>query len=565
MLKKITVKNFALIDYAEIIFTEGFNVLSGETGAGKSIVLESLNFVLGAKADKNLIRSGESECFVTAEFDLSFATWAKTVYEELDYDYDDTLIISRKFNDSGKSTIKINGYPANVSILKKFTSYLVDVHGQSEHFSLLSQTNQLSLIDKFGGEEILCLKKEISNFLDEYKLLKNQLNQLGGEESGRLIRLDVLSYQINEIESANVQEGEEEKLLEIKEKLKHQEKIVNALSSIKYSLANEGGVSDITSNAVKQASFISDLGEEYNVLYERLNNVYSEIEDLAMTSENLLESFDFLEYSIDEINERLAVIKNLKKKYGDNYSDILLFLDNAKKEKDKLENFSTIYQDLIIKEAKYKDILYNKYSQLSDIRKKTAKILSESVVVELKELGMENAKFNVEFSNPNNVEDTKFDGVGYDSVIFTFSANVGEPLKPLSYIISGGEMSRFMLALKVQTAKCNDISTFVFDEIDAGISGAVAKIVSEKLVKISKSVQVVSISHLPQIVSFGDNNLLIYKTVENSSSYTRIKPLSKEDKVLEISRLIGGDINSSSANIHAMEMIKQADAIKKSI
>ena len=565
MLKKITVKNFALIDYAEIIFTEGFNVLSGETGAGKSIVLESLNFVLGAKADKNLIRSGESECFVTAEFDLSFATWAKTVYEELDYDYDDTLIISRKFNDSGKSTIKINGYPANVSILKKFTSYLVDVHGQSEHFSLLSQTNQLSLIDKFGGEEILCLKKEISNFLDEYKLLKNQLNQLGGEESGRLIRLDVLSYQINEIESANVQEGEEEKLLEIKEKLKHQEKIVNALSSIKYSLANEGGVSDITSNAVKQASFISDLGEEYNVLYERLNNVYSEIEDLAMTSENLLESFDFLEYSIDEINERLAVIKNLKKKYGDNYSDILLFLDNAKKEKDKLENFSTIYQDLIIKEAKYKDILYNKYSQLSDIRKKTAKILSESVVVELKELGMENAKFNIEFSNPNNVEDTKFDGVGYDSVIFTFSANVGEPLKPLSYIISGGEMSRFMLALKVQTAKCNDISTFVFDEIDAGISGAVAKIVSEKLVKISKSVQVVSISHLPQIVSFGDNNLLIYKTVENSSSYTRIKPLSKEDKVLEISRLIGGDINSSSANIHAMEMIKQADAIKKSI
>ncbi len=565
MLKKITVKNFALIDYAEIIFTEGFNVLSGETGAGKSIVLESLNFVLGAKADKNLIRSGESECFVTAEFDLSFATWAKTVYEELDYEYDDTIIISRKFNDSGKSAIKINGYPANVSILKKFTSYLVDVHGQSEHFSLLSQTNQLYLIDKFGGEEILALKKEISILLDEYKSLKNQLNQLGGEESGRLIRLDVLSFQINEIESANVQEGEEEKLLEIKEKLKHQEKIINALSSIKYSLANEGGVSDITSNAVKQASFISDLSEEYNVLYERLNNVYSEIEDLAMTSENLLESFDFSEYSIDEINERLAVIKNLKKKYGDNYNEILLFLDNAKKEKDKLENFSTIYQDLIIKEAKYKDILYNKYCELSNIRKETAKNLSESVVVELRELGMENAKFNVEFSNPNNIEDTKFDGVGYDSVIFTFSANVGEPLKPLSYIISGGEMSRFMLALKVQTAKCNDISTFVFDEIDAGISGAVAKIVSEKLVKISKNVQVVSISHLPQIVSFGDNNLLIYKTVENSSSHTRIKPLSKEDKVLEISRLIGGDINSSSANIHAMEMIKQADAIKKSI
>ncbi len=562
MLKKISVKNFALIDCAEIIFTEGFNVLSGETGSGKSIVLEALNFVLGAKADKNLIRSGETECLVTAEFDLSSASWAQEVYSELDYEFDDLLIISRKFNEAGKSTIKINGNSANVSILKKFTLHLVDVHGQSEHFSLLSQSNQMALLDKFGGEELLKVKGEISKSLVEYKVVREEIDILGGEESQRLIRLDVLSYQINEIEKAAIYEGEEENLLSIKDKLKHQEKIVNALSSIKYSLCSEGGASDVVSSAVKEASLISSFGDEYASLYDRLSSVYSEIDDIASTSENLLEAFEFSEYNLEEIEERLDLIKKIKKKYGDNFAEITAFLDNALKERDRLENFSTLFENLINKEKTLKVDLYSKYLSLRKIREKTSEKLSKNIACELKELGMKGAKFSVQFSEVPNIDDCRFDGMSFDSVQFLFSANIGEPLKPLSTVISGGEMSRLMLAVKVQTAKCNDISTFVFDEIDAGISGNVAKIVGEKLVKISKDVQVISISHLPQIVSFGDNNLLIYKTVENNNSFTRVKALTKDGKVEEISRLIGGDMHSKSAREHSLGIIEQADAFK---
>ncbi len=565
MLKKLIVKNFALIDRAEIIFTEGFNVLSGETGSGKSIVLESLNFVLGAKADKNLIRSGENECIVTAEFDLSSFSWAESIYNELDFEYDDTLIISRKFTNAGKSTIKINGNSANVTMLKKFTSYLVDVHGQSEHFSLLSTSKQLALLDNFGGVDLSLLKTDIAKILVDYKKVRDEISKLGGEESQRLIRLDVLSYQIDEIEKASLQEGEEEKLSLIKEKLKHQEKIVNALSSIKYSLSAEGGVSDVTSGAVKEASYVASFGEEYSNLYDRLTSVYSEVDDLISTAENLLESFDFCEYNQNEIEERLDLIKKLKKKYGNDYQEIMAFLDDAIKEKDKLENFSVLFEELIKKEKHLKETLYSKYKLLRKMREDTAKSLTDNVVLELKELGMQNASFSVEFSPIPTLEDCKYDSVGFDSIQFLFSANLGEPLKPLQSVISGGEMSRFMLAFKVQTAKYNDVSTFVFDEIDAGISGNVAKIVGEKLVKISKGVQVISISHLPQIVSFGDNNLLIYKTAEDGNSFTRIKELDKEGKILEISRLIGGDVSSKSAIEHSSAIIEQAERFKKTI
>lgn len=565
MLKKLTIKNFALIDYAEIIFTENFNVLSGETGAGKSIVLDSLNFVLGAKADKNQIRSLESECLVTAEFDLSSASWAEDLYNELDYDFDDTLIISRKFNVSGKNSIKINGNPANVSILKRFTSYLVDVHGQSEHFSLLSSSNQLALLDKFAGEKLFNLKKDIANILSDYKEVKSEIETLGGEESSRLIRLDVLTYQINEIEKADIKEGEEENLISIRDRLKYQEKIVNSLSSIKYSLSNEGGVSDITSGAVKEASYISGFGEEYSSLYDRLSSVYSEIDDIISSADSMLESFEYSEYNPEEIEDRLDLIKKIKKKYGDSFEEIITFLDNAIKEKDKLENFSILFEELLTKEKALKENLYSKYQELREIRLKTAKTLSNNVVVELKELGMKDAKFDVEFSNIPSFEECKFDGVGFDSIQFLFSANLGEPLRPLSTVISGGEMSRFMLALKVQTSKCNEISTFVFDEIDAGISGIVANTVGEKLCKISKNVQVICISHLPQIVAFGDNNLLINKVTENNNTFTRIKHLSIDGKIDEISRLIGGDANSKSAKDHSVSIIEKANLYKKSI
>ena len=566
MLQQLLIKNIALIDCAEINFTKGLNVLSGETGSGKSVIIESLNFALGAKADKTLIRNGENECFVQAVFDVSKNLLVKDIFEDFEYEVEDDLIITRKFTIDGKSTIKINGNTANASMLKRFTSALVDVHGQSEHFNLLKTSNQLSLIDKFGGQEIATLKEKIKEEFTQYKDVKTQLNQLGGDEQQRLIRLDILTYQINEIEKAELKDNEEDDLLTIKEKLKHQEKIVTALNAVKSAVSSEGGISDILSNVVRISDSITDFGDEYLSINERLNSIFAEIEDVGDTTNSLIEDFDFSEYNINEIEDRLEIIKSLKKKYGGSIPEIYQFFENAKEEKEKLENFNQLNEKLLIEKEKIESKLYTLYLELHNLRKVYTERFSLNILAELKELGMPKAQFLINFNQAPSQEDCKFDSAnGIDELEFFFSANLGEPLKPLSQVISGGEMSRFMLAIKAQTAKYNQLSTFIFDEIDAGISGVIAKVVAEKFVKISKDAQIIAISHLPQISVMADNNLLIKKTEGDDKTVTSVVQLSKDDKIIEIIRLVGGDINSKSAIAHAEDLIKTAQLDKERI
>lgn len=566
MLSKLTIKNVALIESAEIDFTEGFNVLSGETGSGKSVILESLNFVLGAKADKTMIRSGAEECSVSAEFVIENGAAVYSVLEEFGFDIEDVLIITRKFSLSGKNSVKINGNSATVLMVKKLTALLIDVHGQSEHFYLLNPSNQLKLLDKFAGTKESGLSDEIKKVYDEYKTLNKELDNMGGDESSRLIRLDVLNYQINEIETADVKENEFEELSALKEKLLHREKIITALNAVKGGIEEEGGVSDILSNAVRNLNGIANFGEDYAKIAERLSDAYAEIADIADSASGLLEDLGYSEYSLDEIESRLYAIKNLFKKYGGDYNSMREFYENADKEREKLENFNDLSASLNDKLLKIREKLYNLYVNLSNMRKNSAKIFAENVINELKELGMSKALFNVDFGDVPEFADCKFDGItGFDNIRFMFSANAGEPLKPLSDVISGGEMSRFMLSVKAQTAKYNDISTFIFDEIDAGISGAVAWTVAEKLVKISLSTQVIAVSHLPQIASFADNNILIEKTEFKDKTQTFVKSLDKESKISEIARLTGGESESVSASEHAKTLIKKADDFKKEL
>lgn len=565
MLNKITIKNIALIDYAEIDFTDGFNVLSGETGSGKSVIIESLNFVLGARADASFIRNGQNECSVTAEFDVSLNQSVKDIYAELDIEYDDTLIISRKFTLDKKSTVKINGVSANVSMVKRFTSVLVDVHGQSEHFSLLSESNQLKLLDKFGGKDLTEIKEKLKEDYQKYSVIKKQLDELGGDENQRLIRLDIINYQLNEIEKAELYDGEEEKLLEIKEKLKYQEKISSALNTLNQSITEEGNALDIISNALRSVNGIASLSNDYNSLYERLDSVYNELSDLGDTSSTLLESIDQSEYTLDQVNERLDYIKTLKRKYGNSYQEIISFYQSIIEEKKKLENFNELNDSLLSEKIKIENTLYLEYQKLSETRKTTAKSFAKGIESELTELGMNKAKFDISFSDFPSKSDCPFDSAnGIDKIEFLFSANSGEPVKPLSVVISGGEISRFMLSIKVLTAKYNDISTFIFDEIDAGISGVVARTVAEKLTKISKDVQVIAITHLPQISSFADNNLLIRKIENEDKTTTVVKTLNEEEKIEEITRLIGGSLNSSSRE-HSISLIESAKEFKKSL
>ncbi len=566
MLQKLTIKNIALIDSVEIPFSKGLNVLSGETGAGKSVIIDSLNFVLGAKADKTLIRTGQTECSVVAEFDVCDNQTINAVYQELDFENEDILIISRKFTIDGKSSIKINGNTATVSMLRKFTSALVDVHGQSEHFNLLKVSNQLALLDKFGTDNLLELKKALKNEYSNYKAILEQLDNFGGDESQRLIRLDVLNYQINEITSANLQEDEEENLLLIKEKLNNQEKIMTALQCVNQGIGSEGGVEDVLGNILRTLSTISEFDSQYSELYNNLENVFSEINDIQSTSSSLIDDFEVSEYNPYQIEDRLEVIKNLKSKYGGSFEQINIFLDNAIEEKDKLENFSEKIAMLENQKEKSKKLLFDLYNKISDIRKQVASNFENNVVQELHSLGMPKAKFVISFENIPTFEQCKFDSSnGFDSVEFMFSANLGEPLKPLSMVISGGEMSRFMLSIKAQTSKHDEISTFIFDEIDAGISGNVAKIVAEKFAKIAVNTQIIAITHLPQISAMADNNLLIEKHETDIKTTTSVKVLDKNDKVQEIVRLVGGNSDSEIAVSHANEVINWANSFKKSL
>ena len=566
MLNKLTIKNIALIESVSIDFLKGLNVLSGETGSGKSVIIESLNFVLGAKADRTLIRSGQNDCYVCAEFDVSNNKSIQDAYEEFDFDIDDVLILSRKFDVNGKNSIKINGNTVNVSMLRKFTRSLVDVHGQSEHFELLNTGNQLKLLDNFGGEDVRIQKDKIRSLYEELRSTNKSLDELGGDESYRLNRLDVLNFQINEIERANIYENEEEELLVIRDKIRNQEKILNSLNTIKQTITSENGISDLLLFAIKNSNLISDFAPEYSNLSDQLSNLVDASDSILSETEAMLDSFDYNDYDNEHIEQRLEIIKTLKKKYGGSYTEIINFLDNAIIERDKLNNFNENAEKLLKRKHTLLKDLFVLYENLSNLRRENALLLSKNVCLELQELGMTSAKFEINFSNAPSFENCKFDSPnGFDQIEFLFSANLGEPLKNLSAVISGGEMSRFMLAIKAQSAKFNDVSTYVFDEIDAGISGKVADTVAKKLIKISKNTQVIAITHLPQISVYADNNLLISKSEEDDKTVSNVRTLLGEDKINEIIRLVGGSTDSDSARRHSIELINEAEEYKKTI
>lgn len=568
MLKNIQIKNVALIEEASIEFEKGLNVLSGETGSGKSVILDSLNFVLGAKADKSMIRNGSDFCMVKAEFDVKNNPFIKSELDALDIDCDDDLIVSRKFSLSGAGSIRINGEPVTLTGLKNVTGHLVDVHGQSEHFYLLKEANQLALIDAYGGEKIAEAKEELSKEISALKNVLSELNKLGGDDGQRALRLDILKYQVNEIKESDVKEYEYEDLIALKAKLSNQEKISEALNETKQALSGEGAATDGVSYARNAISRISNLDKSYADILTRLENAYAEIEDISETVSGFMDDFDFSEADLDRTEERISLIKNLFKKYGGSYNELIAFESNAEKEIEKLENFDKLAEELLVKKTELSAKVYSLYIKLSSLRKDFAKDFSEKVACEIRELNMKNAVFDVKFNElpdfNKEKDDIKISENGLDEISFMFSANLGEPLKSLSKIISGGEMSRFMLAIKSRTAKYSEISTLVFDEIDAGISGETAKVVGEKFVKLSEDVQLIAVSHLPQIVALGDNNLLIKKIETDGKTVSVIEKINGEKLVAEIVRLIGGTSESPSAIAHAKELIKNADRLKAS-
>lgn len=559
MLKTLHIKNIALITDVTVELLDGLNILSGETGAGKSIVIDSLNFVLGERADKGLIRFGEDKAQVEAVFENYLTPNVGAFLDSQGIEAEEVLILRRQMTVSGKNECRINGNLVTLSVLKGLTELLCDIHGQHEHQSLLKTDNHLLLLDAYGGDKIASQKAKVAKIYSELKAYEKQLSAFGAD-GDRERRLDILAYQIEEIEKANLSDPEEEdNLLAERKKFRNAEKITSGLEESRQILdgyEQRSVIADL--NTAKQLlAQISDYDDEIKEIVGRIESAKIELRDVSDTLEQLLGSNAFDERRLEWIENRLSVIRQVKKKYGATISDVTEFYDKIKAEHDMLANSAELVEELKENIAMASSKLEAECEKLSELRKSFAKKFEKDIFGELKDLGMGSSTFKVDF------KPTAPASSGSDKVEFLISPNVGEPLKELAKIISGGEMSRFMLALKNITARLDDIGTMVFDEIDTGISGNIAQVVAEKLYNIAYDRQVIAVTHLPQLASMADTHYLIEKTVSGGKTSTNLKLLSGDDEIREIARLVGGKEYSDYAALHAIEMKKHALAYKE--
>lgn len=562
MLAQLTIENIALIDKLELELKNGLNILSGETGAGKSIIIDSLNFVLGERADKSLIRYGTDHAIVQAVFEDYLNPSVSTYLDDIGVECEDVLIIRRKMSVDGKNECRINGRISTLSILKGLTELLVDIHGQHEHQSLLKSANHIKLLDDIGAAKITKVKDDVANYHAEYVSLKRELSRFG-DESERERKLDILTFQIDEIEKADVKDGEEDELLQARKRIRNMEKILSALGEAKNTL--DGYDSNSVSASIKNSSSllgtISAYDDSIGPLIDRLDDAKIEIKDIADTLSDMLEKLDFDARSAEKIEERLEVVRNILHKYGGNFENLQRFYEDAKKEAELLSGAAQMVEELQDRIETAKKNLEKSARKLTELRHEVANKFESDITRELKDLGMGGSTFKVDFVTTDDVDQISANGA--DTIEFLFSANVGEPMKPLAKIISGGEMSRFMLAFKNIVAGVDGIGTMVFDEIDTGISGNISAVVSEKMCNISRDRQVIAVTHMPSLAAMADNHYLIAKSTENGKTLTHINLL--EDDTDEVARLIGGNDYSQFAVPHAKEMKAWADRYKKSL
>ena len=559
MLVQLKIKHIAIIDECTIEFGHGFNVLTGETGAGKSIIIDSLNFALGARADKSLIMAGKDSASVSAVFDTTGIDNVGELKELLGFDDVDTLVLSRTMTVAGKNECRINGELTSLAVLRKITSLLVDIYGQHDSVELLDAHNHIDILDSVHIKAVEPSKLKIVELLEQIKLIDEQISELGGIGSDRERNIDILKYQINEIDLSNLQLNEDELLESKLNKLKNSEKIAELLKSSVDMLDGNYSVVNTLKFAANNINSLSEYDEQFDSLEKRIQSAKYELEDIIDTLNKELNAVNYSEDEINSIIDRLELIKDLSRKYGKTIDDILSFREKAKEKLDMLLNAEESIAKLTTKKEEFVKALKVEAEKLTQIRKEIASKLSSRVVSELKVLGMKNAKFEVLFDESPKDFMSVITPNGADKLEFMFSANLGVPLAPLSKIISGGEMSRFMLAFKSVTG--GEGKTYVFDEIDAGIGGETATIVAVKIAQIAKNSQVLCVTHLAQIAAFGDVNFLIVKT-EKDKTTTRVELLDENSKLDEITRMIGSVNNKEYAYKHAKEIVAEAKQIR---
>ena len=537
MINTLHIKNIGIIDDININLNEGFNVLTGETGAGKTLIIGSLQILAGGRFSKEMIRKGEKNSFVEMSVYLP----------NLGYE-DDTVIVSREININGKNICKINGRLVTVTELKRFMSNIIDIHGQNDNQSILDVTNHIKLLDDYSFKEINFIKEEYIKLYSEYQEIKLELNKNYGDDKEKQRKLDLLNYQVNEIEDANLRNGEEEELEERRKVILSAEKISVNLNEAENQI-NTNAIDSINI-AIKSMEKIEEYNKEFPSIINRLKDSYYEIQEAARDISSLNGDIVFDEEEQREIEERIEIIKSLKRKYGNDIGEILQYKESIKKEIFEIENLEGYIIELKRKLKLIEEKMLELSKKMNLIRNKYARKLSEEINNDLKDLEMKNAKFSIkiEFS-----EDIKFNSNGLDKIEFMISTNVGEEAKSLIKIASGGEMSRIMLAIKNVLADVDKIPVLIFDEIDTGISGIAAKATGDKIKKISKNHQVICVTHLASIAAKGDYNYYISKVVKDEKTTTKIKLLEEDEILREIARIASGNITEVSLN-HAREL-----------
>lgn len=562
LLKSLKIKNIALIDNLVVNFTAGMNCLTGETGAGKSIIIDSINCILGARMSKDSIRTGCDTASVEGVFSVDKKIDAKYFNElGVEPNDDETFIIFREFNSLGKNICRINNKAVNLSTLKQLGELLVDIHGQHDNQSLLRVESHIYLLDMFGGGEINLILAKYRSKLSQYNEIKRLIKNLSGDPQERERKIELLRYQIDEIDKANLCENEDSELENKRLVLANSEKIITSLNNAyKFISDNDDGNSalELMKIASDSLSSVIHINETYKDCANKIDEMRYLLEDVSEVIRKERDGAFYDPAQLEEIEERLDVISKLKRKYGTTISEIIEFAKNAENELDSYQDSEEKLLKLNEEKSTIKKELLVLCDDLNLMRNKVANLLESSICRELSELSMNNAKFEVNISNLSNEEILNFTKNGLDEVEFLISPNKGEPVKSLSRIASGGELSRIMLAIKTILADVDRIPTMIFDEIDIGISGVAAKKVGEKMRKISMSHQVICVTHLAQIAAVSENNIFVSKSYEGTKTVTRVTQLNSDELVNEIARLLDGDSSSEITVQHAKEMIKNA-------
>ena len=561
MLVVLNIKNFALIQELSVEFGAGFNILSGETGAGKSILIDTIDYVLGGKFSKELIRYGEDKTYVEAIFDMENDE-IYTLLNDLNIENDELLVVSRETTISGKSIIKVNGKTIVLSQLKRIREKLLDIHGQHQNQSLLSKGTHILYLDEYNSENISPLLEQFEIVKNRHSQIEDKINELKGNDDREKI-LDYIKFQIDDIEKAKLKPGEEEDLREQYNILANAEKISSSLiNSYNYLNNNPQGnsVLELLSKVISEFSQSEMHLEKIKDKRVQVEEAYYLLEESTRDIRDIANEIYYDENELAAINERIYEISLYKKKYGDSIDEILKFLEKLKNQYDEFINS----EEIILNLKKELSVIEKDMSEigvkLHEFRCMSAKDLEVRIKEELSYVGLEKAIIKIDV-NLSEIANNR----GYDDVQFLISANPGEPLKPLEKVLSGGELSRIMLALKCVFVDKDKIPTLIFDEIDTGISGAIGKRVGEKMYQVSVKHQVLCITHLPQIAALSDNHYFVSKKVENGKTFTQIRMLNEQDKVCEIAKMIGGDNLSDVAIDNSREMVKLANIKKNEI